>query len=350
MSRNSGKIEHDVAEIIFQNCGYPRGEVSVGPAFGVDVSITDLQNGLALAATSDPLSLIPSLGLEESAWLSVHLMANDMATTGFAPMYGQFVLNLPATFSKNNLKIYWKYIDQFCKETGIAVTGGHTGFVEGQNSTIAGGGTLFTVAPKDQMLVSKNAGVSDSILVTKQCAISSTAILAKSFPETISNKLGREIAEEGAKLFYQTSSLQDALTAAGTTEKHPEVTAMHDVTEGGVLGAVYELVSASGHGAVIFDEELPLGEVQQEIGRLFSINPRYTIGAGAMIITCEKGKEQQVIDRLKEKNISCSHIGEITDKEKGIKLKIQGREEDLEYFSEDPYWKAFFDAFKKGWK
>lgn len=350
MSKNSGKIEQDVAEIIFQNCGYNREEVSIGPAFGVDVSVIDLPNGLGLAVTSDPLSLIPSLGLEESAWLSVHLMANDMATTGFAPMYGQFVLNLPTSLSKVDLKTYWEYIDKFCKETGIAVTGGHTGFIEGQNSTIAGGGTLFTVAPKNQLLVSKNARVSDSILVTKQCAISSTAILAKSFPETISNKLGKMVAEEGAKLFYQTSSLRDALTAAGTAEKHPEVTAMHDVTEGGVLGAVYELVRASGHGAVIYDEQLPLGQVQQEIGRLFSIDPRYTIGAGAMIITCESGKEQQVIDRLKKENIACSHIGEITPKEKGVKLNRQGREEDLEYFSVDPYWKAFFNAFKKGWK
>lgn len=350
MSKNSGKIEQDIAEIIFQNCGYARSEVGVGPAFGVDVSIIDLPNGLAIAATSDPLSLIPSLGLEESAWLSVHLMVNDMATTGFAPMYGQFVLNLPATLSKDDLKTYWKYIDKFCRETGIAVTGGHTGFIEGQNSTISGGGTLFTVAPKDQMLVSKNARVTDSILVTKQCAISSTAILAKSFPETIINKLGREVAEEGAKLFYQTSSLQDALIAAGTAQKHPEVTAMHDVTEGGVLGAVYELVSASGNGAVIYDENLPLGQVQQEIGNLFSIDQRYTIGAGAMIIICEKGKEQQVIDRLKKENIACSHIGEVTAKEKGVKLNRQGREEDLKYFSVDPYWKAFFDALKKGWK
>src|SRR5690606_17213236 len=104
--------------------------------------------------TSDPLSLIPSLGLRESAWLSVQLMANDMATTGFAPMYGQFVLNLPATFSKPDFEAYWQHIHTFCTDIGIAVTGGHTGFIEGQNSTIAGGGTFITIAPKDKVLLS----------------------------------------------------------------------------------------------------------------------------------------------------------------------------------------------------
>jgi hydrogenase expression/formation protein HypE len=80
--RYSGKIEHgDFDGIILPRCGAVRGEVLTGPAFGTDVSVVDLKNGLGLAMTSDPLSLIPSLGLQESAWLSVHLMANDMATT-----------------------------------------------------------------------------------------------------------------------------------------------------------------------------------------------------------------------------------------------------------------------------
>ena len=104
--KQPGKIhQHSFEEIILQRCGATRNEVSTGPSFGVDVSVIDLPNGLAMAMTSDPLSLIPSLGLQESAWLSVYLMANDMATTGFAPMYAQFVLNLPAQFSTEDFNV-----------------------------------------------------------------------------------------------------------------------------------------------------------------------------------------------------------------------------------------------------
>ena len=46
-------------EIILPRCGHPRSEVLTGPAFGVDVSLVELPNGLGLAMTSDPLSLIP---------------------------------------------------------------------------------------------------------------------------------------------------------------------------------------------------------------------------------------------------------------------------------------------------
>ncbi len=244
--KQPGKLHHhSIEEIILQRCGAVRNEVSTGAAFGVDVSIIDLPNGLAMAMTSDPLSLIPSLGLQESAWLSVHLMANDMATTGFAPMYAQFVLNLPAQFSTTDFQTYWDHIHQYCKLIGVAITGGHTGFIEGQNSTVAGGGTLTTIAPKEQILTSAKANEGDVIIVTKQAALTATSILAMSFPETVKNKAGKDVYEKACELFWQTSSLQDVLTAVGTADKLNEVTAMHDVTEGGLLGAVYELAVAS---------------------------------------------------------------------------------------------------------
>jgi hydrogenase maturation factor len=346
-----GKIEHSTFDnFIKEKCGLARKEVIVGPQFGVDVSIVELDNGKVLASTSDPLSLIPSLGLEESAWLSVHLMANDIATTGFSPMYGQFVLNLPPDLSRNDFKIYWNYIHQFCKEIGISITGGHTGFIEGQNSTISGGGTLFTIAPKDQVHVSKNAQPTDVILVTKQCAISSSAILALSFPDTVINKLGKDVYEEGQKLFYQTSSLLDALAAAGIETKHSEITAMHDVTEGGVLGAIYELATASGNGALVDNEKIPVEEAVKNICGLFSLDHRKCIGAGSMIITCKSGEETKVIERLKKENINCTAVGQILPKEAGIKIFEQEIEQNIEYKEEDPYWAAFFKAYKAGWK
>src|SRR5699024_10108560 len=270
MKTNLGKIPSDFFNrMVGKKLGASRKEVTVPAQFGVDVSVIDLPDGNALLLTSDPLSLIPSLGLEESAWLSVHLMANDMATTGFAPMYGQFVLNLPAGFSPHDFSVYWDYIHRFCADIDVAVTGGHTGFVEGQNSTIAGGGTLISIAPRNEVLVSSGAQAGDAVLVTKSCALSSAGILALSFPETIHQKLGKEILEQARESFYQTSSLKDALIAAGEEKRHPEVTAMHDVTEGGVLGAIYEMAAASEKGVLVKNDQITIGETQREICELF---------------------------------------------------------------------------------
>ncbi|WP_329958657.1 AIR synthase-related protein [Aquirufa nivalisilvae] len=351
MSEKLGKLEHHLFEqIIFNKCGYPRNEVRAGAQFGVDVSMIDLPGDMALALTSDPLSLILSLGLQESAWLSVHLMANDMATTGFAPMYGQFVLNLPSTFSKSDFQIYWDYIHQFCSDIKIAITGGHTGFIEGQNSTIAGGGTLLTVAPKSKLRLSKQAKSGNVLLVTKSCAISSSAILAMSFPQTVKNHVGNEIHLLACESFYQTSSLSDALCAVGENQEFMEVTAMHDVTEGGVIGAIYEMAMASGNGAIIRYHQLPIHEVQASVCQVFDLDPRYCIGAGSMLIACEKESSNQVIARLAQSNIPCVEVGELCSQEQGITLLENDESKVVTYTETDPYWVAYFKAFNAGWK
>jgi len=351
MGELSGKIGHQLFEnLIFSRCGFPRKEVLAGPQFGVDVSIVALENGMGLAMCSDPLSLIPTLGLEESAWLSVHLTANDMATTGFAPQYGQFVLNLPNTLSREDFKIYWEYIHQFCSEIQLAVTGGHTGFIEGLNSSIAGGVTFTTVAPAPQLLTSKGAKPGNTLLLTKGCAISSAAILAMSFPETVKQKAGMEIHSLACASFYQTSSLPDALAAVGEEREHSGITAMHDVTEGGVLGAVYELAVASGNGVKIYADALPVWPVQQQICEIFSLDPRYSIGAGAMLIACENQIAAGVIERLSCASIPCTAIGELCAAEEGMRLIDENSETPLNYQETDPYWEAFFTALNRGWK
>src|SRR5688572_28684415 len=242
----TGKINNAFfKDRIFPYCGASRKEVIIGPQIGVDVSIVQLPNGLAMALTSDPLSLIPTLGLRESAWLSVQLMANDMATTGFAPQYAQFTLNLPTTLSALDFEIYWKHIHEFCARLGVAITGGHTGRFDGLNSTVAGGGTMITVAPAEDIITSKGTQPGDILLMTKESALVATSILAMSFPETVSNSCGEDVQQQATKLFYETSAVEAGLIAGEFGRHTKAITAMHDVTEGGVLGAACELGFAS---------------------------------------------------------------------------------------------------------
>ncbi|QPH40704.1 AIR synthase family protein [Pedobacter endophyticus] len=347
----SGKLSNEGFEkIILQNCGHHRTEVRRGPAFGVDVSVIDLPGGLAMAMTSDPLSLIPSLGLQESAWLSVHLMANDMGTTGFAPMYAQMVLNLPASLSEADLVTYWSFVHQYCSEIGVAITGGHTGRIEGQNSTIAGGGTMLLTAPAESILLSCNASEGDVIVVTKSCAISSSAILAMSFPQTVINKLGRATYADACSLFYQTSSLPEALLAINTDGRASAVTAMHDVTEGGVLGAVYEMAVASGKGVQIDDDLIPISHVAAKVCALFGLDPRFSIGAGSMVMAVKSTLAPAFIEKMRSRHIEAAIIGKLTAKESGHTLITNGEATELPYYPNDAYWGAFYNAQKNEWK
>lgn len=349
---DTGKIQDGFFKsLVYPFCGSPRPEVLIPPRYGVDVSLVRLPNGYEMAQTSDPLSLIPTLGLQESAWLSVHLMANDMATTGLAPMYAQFVLNLPPTLGAADFSTYWQHIHTLCKEMGTAITGGHTGRVEGIQGTVAGGGTMTTIAPEGVMLSSSDARPGDVVIITKGPALVAASILALSFPEHVRQHCGNETAKKAAALFYETSALRAGLAAASlNTPGNKAVTAMHDATEGGLLGAALEMAQASGCGIVIDAERLPAGEVQEQVCSLFGIDPLYSVAAGALIMAARPQRVAEVIETLKKEGITATEAGRFTEPQAGNLLRRIGATGPLIHPGADPYWQAFYSAFARGLK
>ncbi|MTI87868.1 MAG: AIR synthase [Balneolaceae bacterium] len=347
----SGKINSNLFhKVLAPKTGRQRSSLIMGPAYGVDTAVIDLGNGQGLAASSDPVSLIPSLGLKESAWLTVHLLANDMATTGFAPQFAQFVLNLPPDFELKAFEEYWGYIHEFCDKLGVAITGGHTAQVPGQQSTTPGGGTMFLQAPLNDIVTADGGAPGHKLVVTKESALVSSSILAMSFPETVREKCGEAVWRQATENFYRTSSLAEALAAAEVLQPNKELMAMHDVTEGGVLGAIAELAEASGCGFKVFDEQLPASEIPRKVCEVFDIDHRFCVGAGSMIMAVSQGCENRLQSHLEELDIAASVVGELVPKEQGSVLVEDGEEKLFEFDGEDPYWKAFFKAMEEGWQ
>ncbi|MCP9236486.1 AIR synthase family protein [Lewinella sp. JB7] len=346
----SGKVSARVfKEDLLPRCGAVRPEVIQGASFGVDTSVINLSDGLALAISSDPLSLILSLGPEVSAWLSVHLLANDMSTTGFPPQYAQFVLNLPPSLSRADFNAYWDHIDRLCKTHNIAITGGHTGQVSGQNSTIAGGGTMFLTAPRARILTSNGARAGDTIVVTKSAALSSTALLALAFPETVSNKAGVEVQRKAAENFWAMSVLQESHVAVATLTANVDLHAMHDVTEGGVLGALDEMAEASGLGFSVTPDLIPVEPEVQAVAEVFQIDPLLSVGAGSMIVAVAPEAESKLLNALRSAGIQAASVGHFTDSVDKT-VVVAGRRQVFSFDGTDPYWGAFNKAFAEGWR
>ena len=343
----AGKINPDFfKQNIQQQCGFQNKRILTKPAYGVDVSVVEVDEEKILISASDPMSYIPSLGSEDSAWLSVVLTSNDIATSGYAPQFAQVVLNLSDTMETQDFQTYWNHIHQICENQKISITGGHTGFVPGQNSTFAGGITMFAIGKRNHFFTSAMAKENDVILMTKEAALISTSILAKSFPETVKQNLGEEILEQCRNKFKQTSVLLEALIAA----KSNGVSAMHDVTEGGILGAVYEMMVASEKGFRIDESQIPVSEETAKMSELFGYKPTESVGAGSLLITVHPDDANQLIQNLKEENIESSVLGTVKSADFGYKIFRNGIETEYEKPVTDSYWSAFYNAMAKGWK
>ncbi len=346
-----GKVTRDFfRNVIYPNLGKSRNEVLVGPSAGVDVSIIKIASNEVLVTTTDPISLIPEIGAVDSAWLSVNLIASDLATSGFRPQYAIFDLNLPPVMSDSELETYWKAISRECERLGISIVGGHTGRFEGLDFTIIGAGSMFSIGSSSAYVTSKDASIGDRLIVTKGAAIASTGILSRVFPNSIRENLGDAMVQRGWNYLKQTTVVDEALTAIKVGIHSDGVSAMHDTTEGGVLSAIFELASASSLGARVEFEKIPLSQETRSICNLFGMNPMISLGEGCLIIACNPSKSTELITAIQGIGISAADVGVLVTPDRGINtVSVEGVETPIKYPVTDPYWDAYYAAKHNGW-
>lgn len=338
-----------MGKTIFRLTGAKSRKVLVGPRPGVDVSVLNLDNSLVLVANSDPISLIPSMGPKNSAMMSIYEVASDVATAGIAPEYVLFDLNLPPQISDLSFRDYWKSIHQTCVILGVSILGGHTGRFEGCDYSIVGTATMWAICGKDQYLTSEMARDGDDLLLTKSAAFGATSVLARAFPRTVRKAIGGWLFRRAWKYLFDANIVADALTAATVGIHGGGVTAMHDATEGGVLAAALELAGASGLGASLDLESIPITEETREICKVFKIDPLTSLGEGSLLIASRPPGTTRIIRRLASKGIDAQVIGRLSSKVGGVYGTTRAGRARIRYPAKDPYWRAYWKAVHKGW-
>ncbi len=346
----AGKVRPRLLEeLVYKQLGRKRSEVSIGPRSGVDTSAIRLGNGKVLLTTTDPLSLIPAIGPSESAWMSAHLLASDLATTGLEPKYGAFDFNLPPSMKDSSFEEYWKSFHKTCKELGLAIIGGHTGRYDGCDYTIIGGGVMMTIGFEGGFLTSAMGGPGDDLILTKGAAIESTAVLTRTYPHRVRKALGDRLFDRAWQYLRKVTVVKDALTAASVGINDKGVTAMHDATEGGVIAASIELARASETGLILDLEAIELSQETNEVCKLFQINPLISLSEGSLIIASRPSATSRVIQRLLSKGILADVVGRLVLQERGYHYASKATTSRLSPPSVDPYWKAFETAHRRGW-
>ena len=337
-----GKIHPEFFnEVIFPRLGVDDTKVIVKPRHGVDFGAIDLGEQVLVLST-DPFYIARELGIEKAAWFAVHIIASDVAVSGIAPRFLSIDLNLPPGMTESELSDMWHVVDRECRKLGISVVTGHTARYAGCTYPMVGGATMFGIDKKEKLIVPKPR-VGDAVVVSKGPAIETTGLMAAYFPKFLEEKYGKDFVKEAQDMYYQMSTVKDALIAASTGG----VTAMHDATECGVLGGLYEMATQAGVGMRIRIDDMILQEAARKTCECFGIDPYKTISEGTLLATVSGGKARAVINALESENIPASIVGEVTPQEEGIKIIDKGTVRQLEHPRVDPFWIKFEEYLKK---
>lgn len=335
-----GKIDTGIFDtFISQKLGGSDSSVIVPPRTGIDAGVISLGNGEVLIVAEDPIFAIPGQPLEMFGWYTVHIGASDVAVMGVSPRYMTYSLLLPPETPDEDLKTIVNSIHEAASDLGIAIVGGHTGYYPGFAAPTIGGVTVFAIAKEGEYVTPAGARPGNLVLLTKGPAIETAGILSVLREKDLLEQFDSSLVQQAQGLCKQMSVVQDALTAM----KSGGVTSMHDATEGGVIGGLFEIADASGVGMRI-DESLFIypPEVRM-VCDFFDIDPVKTIAEGSLLITAEKDSADQIISTLKNISIATSIIGEVTaNPGERVMKRRDGTAVPLEVPVQDPFWPVFF--------
>ncbi len=296
----TGKINWDVLQkLLKENQGAVRPEVLNPGGIGEDCAVVRIGDE-KLILTTDPVTAASV----DIGHIAFHINVNDLATTGARPLGVMVTILAPSTSSLEEIQAIMMEISREAKKDGVMVIGGHTEVTDAVNRTIVSITAIGTMDQGDQVVFTKGAKVGDKILVTKALGLEGTSIIANDFQEEALKVLSHEELT-GAKAY----AMELSVLKEGRLLRHL-ASSMHDITEGGLLGALWELKEASGKGFSVYEEKIPLRDLTLKICTHFKLDPLKLISSGSMLITVTDGEKAMAI--LKEHHVEAHIIGEVT--------------------------------------
>ena len=287
-------------EIIISKINHKRNEVVLSASVGEDCAAIDLKDKLCVVSTDPITGAVGNVGR-----LSVHVSVNDVASSGAEPVGILVTLLAPPSASFADVEKVIDEISEACDAMNLDIVGGHTEVTDAVNRIVVSTTVLGQCAP-EKLVISSGAKVGDAIIVTKDVAMEGTAIIAQDYALRLEGVLSHAQLEKAKGLIANLSVLTEGLVAAEFG-----ATAMHDITEGGVYGALHEICEAAGVGAVVQADAIPILDETRKVCAHLGLNPYRLISSGSMLITLPK--PEPLIKALKAKGVKATKIGEITE-------------------------------------
>jgi len=282
-------------------------EVKLGPAAGEDAALVEM-GGELWAMASDPVSFTAA----DAGRLAVIVNANDVAVRGAKPRFFLAVILIaPDEASEERVSILLTQIRNTCRNVGCTLIGGHTEVTPGLPHSMVVGTMLGPV--EGRPLTTGGLRDGDLVGMTRYVGLEGTAILLAEHGDRLRTLHGPDAFASTEEILKGDWLLvaPEALRAAACQG----VTALHDVTEGGVGEALYEMAVASGLAIDARREAIPVLPVTVTICEDLGIDPLGLIGSGSLLVGCDEASGRDVEAVFVDLGVPFAWIGQATSAE-----------------------------------
>lgn len=240
--------------------------------------------------------------------------ANNLAVGGAHPVAVMIALLLPEDTEERVLRGLMAQAAEKCRELDMEIVGGQsriTGAVTQPVAVVTGCGKPLKNKENNGKMLSGKAAPGQDVVLSKWIGLQGTAVLAKRNREKLLGRYPAYLVEEAAGFDRYLSVLPEAEIAVQNG-----ACAMHDASEGGILGALWELAEGAGVGLAVDIRKLPLRQETVEVCECCNVNPYELMAGGCLIMTCNDGL--RLAAALEAEGIPAAIVGKVTDRNERI--------------------------------
>ncbi len=325
-----GKLDSQfLKENIIDKITYKNEDVTVRAGVGEDCATVNYGDYDCVIST-DPITA----SINDIGRLSIHISCNDIASNGVKPLAIVLTVMLPVGTRESDVITIMEQATKTAEELEVEIVGGHTEVTSAVNKPVIVS-TAFGKTIKGSSAKAEDMQAEDLIIMTKFAGIEGTGIIISDKEDEVKTFLSKEEIEDGKALLDKVSVIKEGLIASeiGTN-------GMHDITEGGVLGAIWEMCQISHKGCFVEEEKINILDITKKVCKKYELNPLRLISSGSMIIICKEENRNKMLNSLKVAGIESSVIGKITSQKTLELKKISGEIVSIEPPKSDELYKV----------
>lgn len=317
-----GKLDlENLNEIIKTYVGVRKKQTILSSQVGEDTCLIDLKlfDDDIMMISSDPITFTS----KNIGKLAVIVNTNDIYASG-GKGYG-IILNIliPPSKTFEDFKNVMEDIHKECIVHEIEILGGHTEITDVVNDIVVSV-TIIGTSKKGEVVKTSCSNEGDLIFLTKTLGIEGTSILFDEFRDELSKILTCDEINEIEGFRESISIKKECEILRGF-----KISSMHDVTEGGLIGSLFEMSMSSKKGFRIFKRGVKIHSVTEKICNYLNKDVFHLISSGNLIFTCNPKYKKEIEDRFKERGVECFLIGEIIESGKYLMNDVEDHEIDF---------------------
>lgn len=290
--------------------------IGQGPRAGIDCGVLLQDHGTYLLSSTSVSLANHSFGPE----LAVIKGCNNIWAAGGEVLGIQNGILLQETYEETDLKKITRSLLAGCNTCSTKILGGHTQWSQNLRENCVTVTVMGTSSTPPKTVKQVQAGM--DILVTKWIGLEEIVLLMEE--EEVRNRLFERFAPEYLEPVGAYANWLKIQEEAGIGKQLEDVI-MHDISDGGVFAALWDLSEGAQTGFSVDLKKIPVLQEIIEICTCLDLDPYRAKSSGCLLMMSHQG--QKLLEALQHQGIPAAIIGCMTDN----RDKIIHNDEEIRY-------------------